>query len=44
MNEKVRWLNEFCVKCGERLNSWDKKCYTAFKMFLNGDEIYWIKF
>ncbi|MGN0657180.1 MAG: hypothetical protein ACI4KR_10340 [Ruminiclostridium sp.] len=29
MSEKVRWLNENCVVCGRRINSWDKRCDKA---------------
>lgn len=25
MSEKVRWLDEKCITCGNRLNSWDAK-------------------
>ncbi|MBO7714667.1 MAG: hypothetical protein J6S85_13910 [Methanobrevibacter sp.] len=31
-DETVKWLNESCTICGNRINSWDKKCYKAFKM------------
>ena len=29
---KSRLINEFCILCSNQLNTWDKKCYTAFKM------------
>lgn len=25
MADRVRWLNENCISCGSRLNSWDAK-------------------
>lgn len=31
-DEKVRWLDEYCEKCDRQLNSWDRKCYSAFHM------------
>lgn len=29
---KSRLINEYCDMCGKQLNTWDKKCYSAFKM------------
>ncbi len=31
MAEKVRWLDENCISCGERLNSWDAKLSKALQ-------------
>lgn len=27
--EKVQWLDENCIVCGEQINSWDKRCDKA---------------
>lgn len=32
MPDKVRMIDESCDMCGNQLNSWDKKCYEAFKL------------
>lgn len=28
-SKKIVWLNESCAACGDRLNSWDKRCSKA---------------
>lgn len=29
IERKLRWLDEYCHACGERLNSWDARCSKA---------------
>lgn len=29
---KVRWLDEYCHKCGEQMNSWDMRLTKTFKV------------
>lgn len=31
MAERVRWLDENCILCGSRLNSWDAKLSKALQ-------------
>lgn len=30
--QKARYIKEWCTSCGHQLNTWDKKCYSAFKL------------
>ena len=32
MADKVKWLEEKCHKCGERMNSWDMRLTRTFKV------------
>lgn len=32
MAEKVKWLDEYCHKCGGQMNSWDKRLTKTFKV------------
>jgi predicted amidophosphoribosyltransferase len=29
ITEKVKWLEEYCHKCGKQINSWDERCSKA---------------
>lgn len=29
MEQKIRWLNEYCNCCGKQINSWDKRISNA---------------
>jgi hypothetical protein len=30
--EKVKWLDEYCHRCGEQMNSWDMRLTKTFKV------------
>lgn len=32
MADKVKWLNEYCHKCGCQMNSWDDRLSKTFKV------------
>jgi hypothetical protein len=32
--EKVKWLDEYCHRCGEQMNSWDMRAEHLRELFL----------